>query len=83
MIENALQFPIKRDVVFNVGEQLRSGYVSIIGMEKKANVVVAHLEVNLDFLWVGTVTGVDFLQALSLSTQLLELKMQLADARIQ
>ena len=83
LIEDALQFPIKRAVVFNVGEELRSGYVAIIGIEKNAHVVVAHLEVKLDFLWAGSVTGVDLLQALSLSTQLLDLKMQLVNARIQ
>jgi hypothetical protein len=83
LIEDSLKFPIKRDVVFNVGEQIHSGYVSIIGIESRDGIVVAHLVVNLELYWEGTVSGVDLLQALSLSTKLLDLRIELANARIQ
>ncbi len=80
MIETVINLPLRRDVALSVGNTECLGFVAIVGIEIFHDHVVCYLEAELDVRWQGTASGVDLLQALSISTKLLDLKMELVNA---
>jgi len=80
VIETIITLPLRRDVAFSVGKNECLGFVAIVGIEVFYDRVVCYLVAELDARWEGTASGADVLQALSISTRLLDLKMELANA---